>query len=32
VIKGNCQRLTGELGWDFERDFARLALGFNAAF
>ena len=25
-------RLTGELGWDFERDFARLALGFNAAF
>ena len=25
-------RLTGELGWDFEQDYARLALGFVAAF
>jgi hypothetical protein len=25
-------RFKGELGWDFEREFARLALGFNAAF
>jgi len=25
-------RLTGELGWDFEQEYARLALGFVAAF